>query len=105
MNVYLCNAPDVDALRIAKTLVQEHLCACVNLISSATSVYEWDGVIEEATETIMVIKSASPHEHLRNRILALHPYDLPEVICLGVELSRSHKAYVNWVNEASGAGP
>ena len=104
MNVYLCNAPESAAGRLATTLVQEHLSACVNLLPSATSVYEWEGTIETQTETVMIIKSASPAEDIIARILELHPYDTPEIVCLGIDSSRSHKAYIDWVAAASTAG-
>ena len=101
MRVYLCNAPSSHATILARTIVQEHLAACVNMIPGALSIYEWDSVIEEATETVMIIKSSADPKTLTARIIELHPFETPEIICLKTDIPNSHQPYVEWVKQAS----
>ena len=76
--IYATASSPEEARLIARTLVEEKLVACANLIDGATSVYRWQGVVEEATETIMIAKTtkALSGEALM-RIEALHSYDVP----------------------------
>jgi periplasmic divalent cation tolerance protein len=97
MRVVLCNCPVGSAATIARQLVEDRLAACVNLIP-VQSVYVWDGLVQEEAETTLVIKvSEDKLTALREKILALHPYDLPEIVALAVDVNASHAAYVAWV--------
>ena len=72
-----------DAERIARALVERGLAACVNIVPGVTSVYRWKGAIECEPERLLVIKTrAQRFEALRQELVALHPYELPEVIAL-----------------------
>ncbi len=95
-------APDPEvAAGIARTLVSERLAACGNVIPGLTSIYRWEGVVQEDPETLLVLKT--PRERvaaLIRRIGELHPYDVPEVLSLPVE--EGLPAYLSWVeSEAS----
>lgn len=97
MRVVLCNCPVDVGPGIARRLVDERLAACVNLIG-VQSVYVWDGEVQEDPEITLVIKvSEDKVAALRARILELHPYQLPEIIALAVDVDASHPAYVAWV--------
>lgn len=93
--------PDRDAaLRMARVLVEERLAACVSVLGEATSVYRWQGVLEAAQEVPVLIKTAAADwPALRDRIAALHPYELPEVIALRVD--DGLPAYLAWVASVS----
>jgi len=93
----LCACPDADvADRLARTLVDERLAACVNVLPGMRSVYRWQGDIEQANEVLLLAKTtADRYPALQARIVALHPHELPEV--LAVEPASGLPAYLAWV--------
>jgi len=93
----LCTCPDTEsAATIARALVEERLAACVNRVPGLTSVYRWQGEIHEDSEVLLLIKTRSElFEALRARLVALHPYDTPEVIAL--EIGAGHAPYLEWL--------
>lgn len=99
--VVLCTFPDAQkAADIAKLLVEERLCACVNLVPPVRSIYAWQGAIQDDTETLAVIKtSAERFEALAKRIVELHPYEVPEVIALPVV--GGHAPYLAWLADST----
>jgi len=88
-----------DAARtdeLARTLVDERLAACVNVYPPMTSTYRWKGKVERDAERQLVIKTTRARvAALEARLRALHPYELPEFIVLGVESGSD--AYLRWV--------
>lgn len=100
--VVMCTAPAAVAPQIARRVVEERLCACVNIVPSVRSVFRWEGAVDEAEESLLVAKTAaSAFDALRDRLLALHPYDVPEVLALDV--SAGSPAYLAWILDAVGA--
>lgn len=95
--VVLSTAPDAaTAERIAEALVEERLAACVNVVESVSSIYRWKGTVQREREVLMVTKTTSDAvERLRERLLELHPYEVPEVLALAV--SQGHAPYLDWV--------
>ncbi len=95
----LCTLPDnQSAQKMAETLVGEKLAACCNIVPKLTSVYFWQGKIQHDSEALMLIKTKeSLYAKLEQRILELHPYEVPEVIALPVE--KGSNAYLNWINQ------
>ena len=93
----LCACPDRDsAERIARALVGERLAACVNLLPGMRSVYRWQGRIEQADETLLLVKTtAQRYPALQARLPALHPYELPELVA--VEAAAGLPAYLQWL--------
>jgi periplasmic divalent cation tolerance protein len=88
---------------VARVLVDERLAACVTLLGPATSVYRWQGTVESAQESPLLIKVAAERlPALQERLLQLHPYDLPELIALPVVAGLS--AYIDWALAASRPG-
>jgi periplasmic divalent cation tolerance protein len=100
--VVLCTvAAAEDAERIAGEVVGRGLAACVNILPGVTSIYRWKGTIERDEERLLVIKTrAERFEALREAIVALHPYEVPEVIALPVEAG--HAPYLAWMDESVG---
>lgn len=94
------NAPDAQAAeRIARTLVDERLAACVNLLAPCRSVYRWEGAVESAEEVPLLIKTtARCWEALQARYAQLHPYRVPEL--LAWPAARALPAYAAWVRES-----
>lgn len=95
--IVLCTCPDeASATRIADALVREHLAACVNRISGIASTYRWKGKVHDDGEVLLLIKSVRARfDALRERIVALHPYELPEVIA--VDIAAGHTPYLDWI--------
>ncbi len=84
------------AAEVARTLVTERLCACVNLVGTVRSIYRWEGEICDDRETLAVIKTtADRFDAMKTRLVALHPADVAEVIALPVEAG--HAPYLAWV--------
>jgi len=84
------------AAEIARTLVSEGHAACANLVPAVRSIYRWQGQICDERETLAVIKTTRERfEALRERLVALHPYEVPEVIAMPVEAG--HAPYLDWV--------
>jgi periplasmic divalent cation tolerance protein len=92
-----CACPDADAAgRIADALVDERLAACVNLLPGLRSVYRWQGRVERADEVLLLAKTTRErYPALEARVLALHPYELPEL--LAVEAGAGLPDYLRWV--------
>lgn len=85
-----------EAGRLALTLVEERLAACVTQIPAVQSLYLWQGKIESATETMLFIKTGPDQlAALEARLHQLHSYETPEFLVLSVE-SGSH-AYLDWL--------
>lgn len=96
----LCTCPDAaSGERIARALVEERLAACVNRVPGLTSVYRWQGAVQSASEELLLIKTTrDAFPALQERLLALHPYTLPEVIALPID--SGHAPYLDWVRAA-----
>lgn len=101
MKVVLCNCSPAESRDLARTLVEEGLAACVNVVPGVSSFYVWEGAVLEDHETTLLIKVASERiPALSARIKELHPYELPEIVVLDVDLDASDDAYVRWVRSA-----
>ncbi len=89
-------APAEAAEALARALVDERLAACVNLIPAVTSIYRWQGAVEQSAETLLLIKTAVHRfAELERRILDLHPYELPEIVA--VNIADAHAPYLKWL--------
>lgn len=95
--VALSTAPDGEtAARIARALVEERLAACVNLVPAVRSIYRWQGRVEDDAEVLLVIKTRAERvDALGERLRALHPYELPELVALPVTAGLA--PYLDWV--------
>jgi periplasmic divalent cation tolerance protein len=101
LRVVLLTAPDEEqAERLAHSLVEERLAACVNLVPGVRSVYRWEGRVEAAGEWLLVVKTrADRTEALAARVRELHSYALPEV--LELPAVGGSAAYLDWVRKES----
>ena len=99
--VTLCTVPDRESgERIAHALVEERLAACVNLVPGLTSVYRWQGKVEKEAECLLIIKTGvSRFNVLKQRIKALHPAEMAEIIALPI--IHGDAAYLKWLTENS----
>src|ERR1022692_954488 len=97
--VMVSTASIKEARKIANTLVEERLAACVNVIPKIRSYYRWKGGVQSAEECQLVIKSSRPRfVALRKAIEKLHSYKVPEIICL--QVVEGADPYMNWLEES-----
>jgi periplasmic divalent cation tolerance protein len=101
VRLILSTAPDqATATRIAETLVQRRLAACVNIIPALTSVYRWQGAIESASELLLLIKTtAAQTENTLAALKELHPYDVPEGLLLPIDGGLPD--YLAWIQRST----
>lgn len=97
VSVLLCTCPDLKTGQaIAHTLLEERLVACINIVEGVRSLYRWQGQICDDSECLLIMKTTeNTVEKLTNRIPAIHPYDVPEVLAL--DTSSGHIPYLDWV--------
>lgn len=97
VRVAFSTAPDAEtAARIARALVEERLAACVNLVPGVRSIYRWRDRVEDEAEVLLVIKTRAERvEALGERLRALHPYEVPELVALPVAAGLA--PYLEWV--------
>lgn len=92
-------ASEEDGERLARTLVEKRVAACVNVVPGVTSFYRWEGNVQRGEERLLVIKTrADRFEDLRSALVELHPYDVPEVIA--VPITTGHGPYLSWLDES-----
>jgi len=95
--IVLTNCPDAEvAERIARTLVEQGLAACVNRLAPVDSVYRWQGAVEQAVEVPLLIKTTRERfAEVEESIRALHPYQVPEIVAWPVTAGLA--SYLRWV--------
>jgi periplasmic divalent cation tolerance protein len=93
-----CPDPAV-AVNLAKSLVEERLAACGNVLPGVRSIYRWEGAVHDGAECLLLLKTtAAGYPALEARVKALHPYDVPEIIAVKVE--GGLPAYLQWVADS-----
>lgn len=94
--VYTLFGSEEAAQRIARQIVEERLAACANILGGATSIYEWNGVLEMSAEVPVLFKTVpSRRDALMARIADLHDYDVPAILALPVEAAET--AFAKWI--------
>lgn len=95
--VILITFPNIDnAATFAETLVQEKLCACVNIIPGVQSIYLWEGALCKETEMLLMLKTTKNNlKVLETRVKELHPYQTPEFVVIHSDYAS--KEYLDWV--------
>jgi periplasmic divalent cation tolerance protein len=95
--VYTTCPDEAIAKRISDAVVQQRLAACVHRFPAGTSVFEWEGRIEEESEILLMIKTKEKlYAPLEEAILASHPYDVPEIIATAID--QGLPAYLRWID-------
>jgi periplasmic divalent cation tolerance protein len=103
VRLVLTTVPSAEvAAKLARTLVEEKLAACGNVLPAVRSIYRWKGKVEDENEVMLLLKThVRQVARLQARILELHPYEVPEVLAVPVEAG--FQGYLDWV-AASTAG-
>ena len=88
-----------QARKIARHLVEHELAACVNLIPRVESIYRWQGKVESSAEWLLLIKTtAQRFPAVRDAILELHSYEVPE--CIVLSIKDGSASYLQWLGES-----
>jgi periplasmic divalent cation tolerance protein len=95
--VVLVTTPTPErAAEIARALVEERLAACGNVLPGIRSIYRWEGKVQDEEEALLVLKTTRARfDALRDRVLALHPYQVPEVVALAIDAGSA--PYLAWL--------
>jgi uncharacterized protein involved in tolerance to divalent cations len=99
--VVYVTAPEAEAPRIARALVERGVAACVNIVPGLRSLYRWEGKIADDPESLLIAKTTRAcFDRLRQAVLEVHPYQVPEVIALPVVAWSD--PYAAWLRDAVG---
>lgn len=94
--VYITCASKTEADELAENIVADRLAACVNIINGVTSVFHWQGSIDRAEESLMILKTRKKLlKELINFVQLHHSYDVPEIIALPIVGGSDE--YLNWL--------
>ena len=93
-----------EGRNIARTLVEERVAACVNIVSPIESVYRWQGKVQDDREVLLIAKTeAEMLEKLARRVKQLHSYQVPEIVALPIVAGSED--YLRWIDEQTGSSP
>jgi periplasmic divalent cation tolerance protein len=96
--VYITTGDKAEAGRIGMALVESRLAACVNIIDQMTSLYRWEGQIQEDQEVILIAKTTQKNvPALKEKVKAMHSYECPCIVCLPV--TDGYEPFLTWVKE------
>jgi periplasmic divalent cation tolerance protein len=96
--VFVTCGTEKEALKIAHSLVEKRLAACVNLVSPVRSIYQWEGKIWDEKEWILIIKTQKERfKELERIVKSLHSYSVPEII--GLPIVKGSSSYLKWLEE------
>ena len=96
MFVYFTAGDAAEARRIGRAVVEERLAACANIIDKMTSIYWWDGKVQEAGEAVLILKTTEGRlAMLVERVQALHSYDCPCIEAMAV--TGGYSPFLDWV--------
>jgi periplasmic divalent cation tolerance protein len=98
--IFITAPNEEEGARIARTLVEQRLAACVNIIRPIRSIYRWQEKIEDGTEVLLIVKTQKGlFASLEKRIKELHSYTVPEIIALPV--IEGSDDYLKWLKEVT----
>ncbi|MDD2927995.1 MAG: divalent-cation tolerance protein CutA [Candidatus Omnitrophica bacterium] len=99
--VLITAANKKEAERIAKKLIQDKLAACVSIVSGVESLFWWQGKVDRAKETLLIVKSRKEKfAKIVKSVKARHSYTVPEIIA--IPLTNGFKPYLKWIDDSIG---
>jgi periplasmic divalent cation tolerance protein len=94
--VYMTAATAAEARRIGTALVEERLAACANVIDGMTSIYRWEGKVQNDQEAVLIAKTRHDLlDALTDRVKALHSYSCPCVV--GLSITGGNAEFLDWI--------
>ncbi len=100
--VVLVTAPSVEVgQQIANAVLEQKLAACVNIVPGVSSIFFWQGQVQQDQEVLLIIKTRADlfETKLAPLVQQVHPYDVPEIIALPIVMGS--KAYLDWIDETT----
>ena len=102
--LYLTCRDKEEALRISEALLEARLIACANMLPPITSLFRWDGAMQQEQEVILLMKTQAPHfKAVEKTVISLHSYDCPCLIAF--DMAQGHAPFLNWINEETTTPP
>ena len=99
VSVYAVFANAQEAEHIGRTVIEQRLAACINILAACRSIYRWEGAIQTAEEVPAILKTHSwQADELIERIAALHSYDTPCIAVMPIE--KLLRRYADWVEDS-----
>jgi periplasmic divalent cation tolerance protein len=96
--VFVTCSSEEEALKIARTLVEERLAACANMVAPIRSIYRWEGKTWDEKEWLLITKTQrDKFAELAKKVKALHSYSVPEIIALPI--IEGAASYLHWIEE------
>jgi periplasmic divalent cation tolerance protein len=97
IRIALTTCPSLDVARdLARAIVDARLAACVNVVPGLTSIYRWQGEVQESSEVLLMMKTTAEHlPAMMDAVRQLHSYDVPEFLALNVE--SGNPRYIDWL--------
>jgi periplasmic divalent cation tolerance protein len=104
MFIYATTEDAEEARRIGRQVVEEQLAACANIITGVTSIFRWEGKLEEASEAVLILKTTEEKlERVIARVKSLHSYECPCIEALPVV--EGNRDFLEWVVRETGGDP
>jgi len=101
--VFITTSSCEEARKIADALVEQSKAACVNIVPQVKSLFRWKGKIEEAEESLLVVKTrAKLFPEVMNLVKGIHSYEVPEIIALPI--TEGNPDYLEWIDEETEKG-
>lgn len=98
--VYITVPNEEEGVKIARSLVEEKLAGCINIVKDIRSIYSWQGKIEDEPELLLIVKSQRHlFNKLKDKVKELHSYTVPEIIA--IPIIEGSEDYLNWLQEAT----
>jgi periplasmic divalent cation tolerance protein len=99
--VFITASNEDEAANISRSLVEERLAGCVNIVRGIRSIYSWQGKVEDESEVLMIAKTRRElYEPLSRKVMELHSYSVPEVIAFPI--IEGSNDYLSWLKEVTG---
>lgn len=94
--IYVTTSSRQEAEKIARILLEDRAVACANILEKMQSLYRWEGKVQSATESVLILKTASDRvEYVIGRVKELHSYDVP--CALSIPIERGNEAFISWI--------
>jgi len=94
--VYITVPDRGEAIRIARLMIAERLAACANILDGMTSLYHWNGELQESSEAVLLLKTRQELvKSVTDRVCELHPYDVPSI--LAIPITGGFQPFLNWI--------
>lgn len=97
--VFVTASSEEEAQKIANSLVEKKIAACVNIVGGVNSIFSWQGKIDRASESLLIVKTKECRfDDLKKEVKLIHSYDTPEIIAMPIVLG--DQKYLEWIDES-----